>query len=202
MTGNFERVKALLLPGLFLGCLLLSGCGGSNSSPAANSNSIVPSDAIRIGDKITVRLTGVPPDQTYINEIQIPESGDITLPELTQNFHAAGIRPGELAAQITDAYKRNQIYTNPNVTVIPEERYVNVGGDVRSPARVLYTPDLTLLGAINSCGGFDEYADKHHVRILRGTQIITVDAAAASRTAGLDPVVYPGDQITVPRTIF
>jgi protein involved in polysaccharide export with SLBB domain len=162
----------------------------------------VRSDAIRIGDKITVRLTGVPPEQAYINEIQIPESGDITVPDLTQSFHAVGTRPGELAMQITDAYKQNKIYTNPNITVIPEERYVNVGGDVRSPARVIYTPDLTLLGSINSCGGFDEYADKHHVRILRGAQIITVDAAAASHTAGLDPVVYPGDQITVPRTIF
>jgi protein involved in polysaccharide export with SLBB domain len=199
---NFSPVKASLLAGLFLGCLLLAGCGGSNSAPAPNAGANIPSDAMRVGDKITVRLTGVPTDESYINEIQIPESGDITVPDLTTSFHASGIRPGELAGEITAAYKRSQIYTNPNVTVIPEDRFVNVGGDVRSPARVLYTPDLTLLGAINSCGGFDEYADKHHVRILRGTQIITTDAALATHTAGLDPQVYPGDQITVPRTIF
>ena len=202
ITGNFKAVKASLLPGLFLGCLLLSGCGGSNSAPAPNASASIPSDAMRVGDKITLRLTGVPTEEGYINEIQIPESGDITVPNLTRSFHASGVRPGQLADEITTAYKQGQIYTNPNVTVIPEERYVNVGGDVRTPARVLYTPDLTLLGAVNSCGGFDDYADKHHVRILRGTQIITIDAARATHTAGLDPLVYPGDQITVPRTIF
>jgi len=197
-------VKTLLLPGLLLGCLLLSGCMGSStgSAPAANAHSNIPSDAIRIGDKLTVSLAGVPSDDQYIHEFQIPESGDISVPNLTRSFHVVGLRPGEVSNQITMAYREDKIYTNPNVTVIPEDRYVNVGGDVRNPARVIYTPDLTLLGAINSCGGFDEYGDKHHVRILRGSQIITIDAAMASRVAGTDPVVYPGDQITVPRTIF
>jgi protein involved in polysaccharide export with SLBB domain len=162
----------------------------------------VPSDGIRVGDKITIRLTGVPSDEGYINEYQVPESGEITLPDLTRSFHALGLRPGDLASEITAAYKDEKIYTNPNVTVIPEERFVNVGGDVRSPSRVLYTPDLTLLSAINSCGGFDEYADKHHVRIVRGSQVIIVDAAIAARTPGADPIVFPGDQITAPRTIF
>jgi protein involved in polysaccharide export with SLBB domain len=195
-------VKASLLPGAFLGCFLLVGCGGSNSAPATNVSASIPSDAIRIGDKITVRLTGVPTEEGYINEIQIPESGDITVPDLKRSFHAAGIRPGELANEITSAYKADQIYTNPNVTVIPEDRFVSVGGDVRTPMRPTYTPDLTLLGAIAAAGGFDEYADKHHVRIVRGSQVIVVDAATASRVAGTDPLVYPGDQITVPRTIF
>lgn len=187
---------------MLLGCLLLAGCGGSNSAPAPNVNASIPPDSIRIGDKITVRLTGVPTDESYINEIQVPESGDITVPNLTRSFRAAGVRPGELANEITSAYKSGQIYTNPNVTVIPEDRFVSVGGDVKTPMRPIYTPDLTLLGAIAAAGGFDEYADKQHVRILRGSQVIVVDAARASRVAGTDPLVYPGDQITVPRTIF
>jgi protein involved in polysaccharide export with SLBB domain len=200
--GSFKFVKVSLLPGAFLGCLLLAGCGGSNSEPAPVGAASVPSDSIRIGDKITVRLTGVPTDESYINEIQVPESGDITLPDLKRSFHAAGSLPGQLANEITEAYKADQIYTNPNVTVIPEDRFVSINGDVRSPMRPIYTPDLTLLGAIAAAGGFDEYADKHHVRIVRGTQVIVVDAATASRVAGTDPLVYPGDQITVPRTIF
>jgi protein involved in polysaccharide export with SLBB domain len=182
---------------------VLAGCAGtaaSNSGPAIAGGA--PADSIRVGDKITIRLTGVPADEGYISEIQIPESGTLTLPDLTRSFQAVGLRPGDLAAEITAAYKEEKIYTNPDITIIPEERWVNVGGDVRSPARVLYTPDLTLLSAINSCGGFTEYADKHHVRIVRGSQVILVDAVAAARTPGADPVVYPGDQITVARTIF
>jgi protein involved in polysaccharide export with SLBB domain len=200
---NSNAVRTFHLVAIAWGCLLLAGCAGSTSSHSASVPvSPVPSDSIRVGDKITVRLTGVPTDASYINEIQIPDSGDITLPDLTTTFHAAGLRPGDLAAQITAAYKDNKIYTNPNITIIPEERYVNVGGDVRSPMRVLYTPDLTLLSAINSAGGFTEYAEKHHVRILRGSQVIIIDAKKAADTPGDDPVVYPGDQITVPRTFL
>jgi len=185
-------------------CLLLTGCAGGVHESAPPAASSTPSDGMRVGDKITIRLTGVPSDEGYINEYQIPESGTITLPDLTRTFHAAGMRPGDLASQITDAYKSDKIYTNPNVTVIPEERFVSIGGDVRGPTRVLYTPDLTLLSAINACGGFTEYADKHHVRIIRNGEVIIVDAAAAAKGSpgAIDPIVYPGDQITIPRTIF
>jgi protein involved in polysaccharide export with SLBB domain len=195
-------VRTWPLLGFVLGSLLLSGCGGSNYSPAPSTNAVVPSDAIRAGDKITIRLTGVPTDQSYINEYEIPDTGDITVPDMSQPFHAAGMRSGELAERITQAYKDNKIYTNPNVTVISEERYVSVGGDVRTPMRVLYTADLTVIGAINAAGGFDEYADKHHVRIVRGTQVLMLDGARAQRIPGLDLIVYPGDQINVPRTLW
>ena len=160
------------------------------------------SDSIRVGDKITVRLIGVPQGEEYVNEIQVPESGDITVPDLTQTFHVAGMRPGDLANRIASAYREAKIYTNPNVTVNPEERYVNITGDVKQPLRVVYTPDLTVLGAISAAGGFDEYADKRHVRILRGSQLMILDAQKATNTPGADMIVYPGDQITVPRTIF
>ena len=159
------------------------------------------SDLIRVGDKITIRLTGVP-DQGYFNEMQIPTSGDVTVPYLNQSFHAEGKTPGALGEEISDAYKSQQIYTNPVVTVLPEERYVNVGGDVRNPSRVVFTPDATVMSTINSCGGFTEYANKRAVRVLRGKQIIYVDCVKADLTPGSDPAVYPGDEIYVPRTPF
>ena len=201
ITRNFSRVKALPLLGAALGCFLLSGCAGT-ASVASLPPSAAPADAIRVGDKITVRLFGVPMDEQYVNEIEIPESGDITVPDLKDSFHAAGSRPGELENRIAQAYRDQKIYTNPNVTVNPEERYVNITGDVHMPLRVIYTTDLTVLGAISAAGGFDEYADKHHVRILRGSQLIILDAQKATNTPGTDLIVYPGDQITVPRTIF
>ena len=158
-------------------------------------------DAIRVGDKITIRLTGVP-DDGFFTELQIPPSGDITVNLLTQSFHAAGMTPAELTAAITDAYKTQRIYTNPVVTVLPEERFINVSGDVRGPSRVVYSPDSTVMSTIISCGGFTEYADRRHVRIIRGSQSITVDCVSAIAAPGNDPAVLPGDQIYVPRTPF
>jgi protein involved in polysaccharide export with SLBB domain len=202
--------------GLLTACLTLAGCGGmSGGSAAAPLPAAVDSgapaaavastgDVMRIGDKITIRLSGVPDEanEGYIIEVQIPPSGNVTVPLLTQTFPAVGRTAGDLAADITQAYKTQRIYTAPNVTVVPEERYVNVGGDVRQPSRVVYTPDLTMLGAINACGGFTDYANRKVVRVLRGQQVMQVDAVKAEHTPGADPILYPGDQIYVPRTMF
>jgi protein involved in polysaccharide export with SLBB domain len=156
---------------------------------------------MRVGDKITIQLAGVP-DEGWIHEFQIPASGDVTVPLLTQTFHAAGRNTAELGAEIADAYKSQKIYTNPVVTVLPEDRYVNVGGDVRSPSNIVWRPDSTLMSTINACGGFTEYAKRQAVRILRGKQVIEVDCVRAAQSPGADPAVYPGDQIYVPRTMF
>jgi len=191
---------------IFGACALLTGCGGDGSSSHPSSPGPAPmaqatNAMIRVGDKITIQLAGVP-DDGWLHEFQIPASGDITLPLLTQSFHVAGRNPADLAAEITDAYKSQKIYTNPVVTVLAEERYINVGGDVRGPTNVVWRPDSTLMSTINSCGGFTEYANRRAVRILRGQQVIEVDCVKAIQTPGADPPVYPGDQVYVPRTMF
>jgi len=191
-----------------LACAILTGCPGIQSqpgdpdpTPVSKGDQVPASDVMRVGDKIIIRLTGVE-DGEYNIEKEIPASGQVTVPLLTQNFQAAGRTCDALAADITDAYITGKIYTNPNVTIIEEERYVNVDGDVRGPQRVLYTSDLTLLSAITSCGGFDEYANRHKVTIRRGKDLITVDATTAERNPAADPPLYPGDQIHVPRSMF
>jgi len=196
-------MKTLAYLGSLLAFALLTGCGGGSSSPSAPPPAGDPavSDVMRPGDKIDIHLSGVP-DPGYFNELQIPPSGDIRVDLLTQSFHAAGKTPSELAAEITDAYKSQKIYTNPVVNILPEERFINVGGDVRGPSSVVWRPDSTLMSTINSCGGFTDYANRRAVRILRGKQVIYVDCVKAIQTPGADPAVYPGDQVYVPRTPF
>jgi protein involved in polysaccharide export with SLBB domain len=193
------------LCGVILGCLLLTGCGGGSSLPVTNipasQGGGFPNDIIRVGDKITIQLAGVP-DGGYYTEKQVPASGDITLNLLTQTFHAPGKTTSQLSDEITAAYKSQKIYTNPVVTVLAEERFITVGGDVRSPSNVAYRPDLTLVATINSCGGFTEFANRRSVRVIRGKDAFYVDCIKAAATPGADPAVYPGDQIYVPRTAF
>jgi protein involved in polysaccharide export with SLBB domain len=207
--------------GTVIVCVLLTGCGGMSSSsptsgsmpdasvPSASENPEAPAsasaDLIRAGDKITIRLTGVPNggEEGYIIETQIPSSGDISVPLIKdRTFQAAGRTASDVSSEIMAAYKSEKIYTSPVITIIIEERFVSVGGDVRTPMRVIYTPDLTLTGAINAAGGFTEYAKRGAVRILRGKQVIQVDANAAAKNPGSDPPLRPGDQIYVPRTMF
>ncbi len=201
-------MKTLVRIGAFssfiLACALLMGCGGGGSAPATGPSGLPPgfaSDLIRVGDKITIQLSGVP-DNGFFVEKQIPPTGDFTLPYLTQSFQALGKTTPQLAQEVTDAYKSQKIYTNPVVSVLAEERFITVGGEVRSPSNVAYRPDLTMVGVINTCGGFTEYANRKSVRVIRGKQEFYVDLVKAVAVPGNDPPVYAGDQIYVSRTVF
>ena len=198
---TFSRLSAVLA------CILLTACATTGSSTSSNTSAPTgqrpaSGDLMRPGDKITIQLSGVPEQQGYIKELQIPSSGEVNVDLLSGSFPAAGRTPSELSSDISSAYKNQKIYTNPIVTVIPGDRYINVGGDVRAPSRVVYSADMTVMTAINSCGGFTEYARKNAVRILRGQQMIQVDCVRAALDPGADPPVYPGDQIYVPRTML
>ena len=198
-------MKTLFQTGMVLACVLLTGCGGSGTytSTTYAPAKVPPSSSayLRAGDRITVQLTGVP-DGGYLNEKQIPASGQLSLPYLDQPFQAVGVTPSDLAEQITAAYKAQKIYRSPVVTVLAEVQYVNVGGEVRSPANVPYRPDATVMSIINTCGGFTEFANRRSVRVIRGGQVIYVNCNKAMTDPGADPPVYPGDQIIVPRTIL
>ena len=184
-----------------LTCALFTGCGGGSRNVPNNPGPAFSNDIIRVGDKITIQLSGVP-DGGFFVEKQIPPSGDFTLPYLTQSFQAVGKNTSQLAQEVTAAYKGQKIYTNPVVTVLAEERFITVGGEVRSPSNVVYRPDLTLVGVINSCGGFTEFANRKSVRVIRGKDVFYVDAIRAVAVPGNDPPVYAGDQIYISRTAF
>jgi protein involved in polysaccharide export with SLBB domain len=195
-------MRIFVFVGAFIfSCLFLAGCGGGVSQYSSGGVPAMSKDFIRVGDKITIQLAGVP-DPGFFIEKQVPPDGNIYLPLLTEPFQAAGKTTPDLAAEIRGAYINQKIYTNPVITVLAEERFVTVGGDVRSPTNVPYRPDLTLMSTINSCGGFDEYANRRSVRIVRGGQTLIYDCVKAATTPGADPPVYPGDQIYVPRTVF
>jgi protein involved in polysaccharide export with SLBB domain len=197
-------MKTLVRLGALLTCAFLTGCGGdggTSPNPPGPAPTAAANDVIRVGDKITIQLSGTP-DNGWIREKQIPASGDIQVDLLPQPFHAAGKSPAVLEAEIAAAYVNQKIYTTPVVNIVPEERYVNVGGDVRGPSNVVWRPDSTVMSSINACGGFDEYADRHHVRIIRGKDRIQVDCVRAASDPGADPTLYPGDQIYVPRTLL
>jgi protein involved in polysaccharide export with SLBB domain len=205
-------VKTFCRISLFVFTALLTGCvgGGGNTSSAplpSPQQTDYPENVpfakvvLHAGQYVDVQLSGVP-DGGYTLAMEIPASGDISLPFLSQPFHAAGITAADLGNQITDAYKTQKIYTMPVVTVTPHISWVNVYGDVRAPQRVSYTSDMTLLTAIIACGGFDEYADRRHVRITRGKNLTVIDAITVAANPGSDPSLYPGDMVYVPRTPF
>jgi polysaccharide export outer membrane protein len=160
--------------------------------------------ALRSGDQLTIRLGGVPlEDSNQVSGIYtVDGSGDINLPYIGK-IHAGGLKQAEVQSSIEAAYKAKGIYSSPQVTISAQfDRTVDVQGDVRSPQRVHYTPDLTLLGAIAATGGFTDYADEAKVSILRNGSRIFVDVKKVLQNTVPDPALQPGDKISVPRSFW
>ena len=117
---------------------------------------------------------------------------------------ASGTSQSELQAAIENSYRSQQIYTNPSITItVPNmARFVNVGGSVRSPMRVPFTADLTILGAITAAGGFTDYADQGKVKLLRDGAVTIVNIKEVRKNPDKDVKVKPGDKIEVPQSFF
>jgi polysaccharide export outer membrane protein len=110
----------------------------------------------------------------------------------------------QATGSIERIYKAKEIYTNPTITLVmsASARFVNVGGAVKSPQRVPYTPDMTVLSAINAAGDFNEFANQSKVLLLRDGKTMTVNCKEIRRNPAKDPGVRPGDQIQVPERWF
>jgi protein involved in polysaccharide export with SLBB domain len=160
---------------------------------------------LRVGDPIELRIGGVPnEEQQQVNNVYTVDSnGSVNLPYINK-LRAEGLTPAQLAREIEDAYRANKIYTNPTITILmqPTSRFVNVGGAVRSPMRVPFTEDLTLLASINAAGGFNDFADQKRVRVLRRNQVKIYDVRQFRRDPSLDIRLQPGDRVEVPQTFF
>jgi protein involved in polysaccharide export with SLBB domain len=160
---------------------------------------------LRPGDSIELKLSGVPStEMTAVGGLYtIDGAGSVNLPYVGR-VKIAGLAPGAAQSTIEDVYTSRGIYTNPNIviTMQAQSRFVNVGGQVKTPQRVPFTPDLTVLGAINAAGGFSPYADERKVRLLRGDGVMVIDAKKIRANPQLDLQIQPGDRIEVPLSIF
>ena len=160
---------------------------------------------LRIGDPVELKISGVPAEeQAQVNNVYtVDASGTINLPYINK-VKADGLTPAQLAASIEGSYRASKIYTNPTITIVmqPNARFVNVGGAVRTPSRVPFTEDMTLLTAINAAGGFNDFADQRKVRVLRGRDVKIYDVRESRRDPSRDLRLQPGDRVEVPQSFF
>ncbi|MBS0659880.1 MAG: polysaccharide biosynthesis/export family protein [Verrucomicrobia bacterium] len=161
---------------------------------------------LRAGDTFEIRIGGVPADEAsmFNSTYSIDSAGRLNLPHIG-DVSVAGMTPGQAKDRIEGTYKSRGIYTNPvvNIVIAAQARQVSVGGAVKAPQRIAYTPDLTTLSAINAAGGFNEFANQKKVRVLRGgKQVIMVNCVEVRRNPALDVKLLPGDNIEVPESFW
>jgi len=99
--------------------------------------------------------------------VPVRPDGKITLP-LLNDMQAVGMTPMELAGLIRDELKK--YVTNPQVTVSVVEinsRRVYVTGEVTHPGAFPLLPNMTVLQALTSAGGFTQFAKTKSIYVLR-----------------------------------
>lgn len=160
---------------------------------------------LRSGDTVEIKIAGVPQEDVVqvSHTYEVDGSGMLNLPYIGK-VRAQGLSASQVQAAIESQYRREQIYTNPTISIVmlPGSRFVNVGGEVRTPQRVPYTADLTLLSAINGAGGFSPYANQRKIVLMRGDQQTVHDAKEIRKNPALDVKLLPGDRIDVPQSFF
>lgn len=155
------------------------------------------SNPIRVGQLIRVSFTDVIP-QPPPYDVQVREDGTIGLP-LNVRVLAANKSARELEDAIHAAYVP-KYYRLLSVNVATAELFYFVGGEVRVPSRQAFAGPISVTRAIDTAGGFTDFARKGRIELRRSNgEILKVDYDKARRNPDRDPLVYPGDQVLVPK---
>lgn len=205
-------VNGLFMSGLLLAAAILTGCATIQPNPPQTSQSTTnPTPDVarfQIGDTVVVTLTtGSGQDTTTAiqpNEDSIKEDGTITLP-LIGKVTAVGKTSGELQNEIwTNYVPKYYVHLTVYVKSPANDRVYYVGGQVNSHQGVYPYMGLTTVSkAIQAAGDFNDFAS-HTVTLTRSTSGERINVNVDNVRAGkdVDPPVYPGDSINVPKSIF
>jgi polysaccharide biosynthesis/export protein len=206
-------VFAILLPILIAACAGSSGrnLGGDPSIkvvqgsalPIPDRSDIINSDRpYLIGpfDKLVIDVFGI--EELSKKEVQTDASGRISFP-LAGVVEAAGLTPAELE-QILQRRLQGAYIRDPQVTVNLKEtvsQVITVDGQVKEPGLYPVIGRMTLMRAVATAKGADEYAKISDVvvfRTVKGQKLAALyNLKAIRRGAYQDPEVFANDVVVV-----
>jgi len=136
--------------------------------------------------------------------VPVRPDGKISLP-LLNDVQAAGLTAMQLAGIISEGLKK--YIAGPQVTVSVAEinsRRVYVTGEVSRPGAMQLLPNMTVLQALSSSGGFTQFAKIKNIYVLRminGKQeklLFNYKEVVNGRKPEQNIMLQPGDVIVVP----
>jgi polysaccharide biosynthesis/export protein len=171
----------------------------AGSAPVTQTDD--PDYKIGPGDMLSISVWREP---DVSGTVPVRPDGKISLP-LLSDVPAAGSTPAQLAATIAEHLR--QYLTDPRVTVIvtaANSRRVYLIGEVVRPGMIPMLPNMTLLQALSTSGGFNQFANIKKMYVLRvdsGKQVkipINYKAAISGQAPEQNLMLQPGDTIVVP----
>ena len=136
--------------------------------------------------------------------VPVRRDGKISVP-LVDDVQAEGLTPEELKEVLTEALA--EFVTAPDVTVIVEainsHTVTVVGGVVRS-GQIPLVRQMRVLEAIATMGGFNAWANKDRIKIIRQGEngmveyVFNYGAFSAGKAPNSNLLLQPGDTVVVP----
>lgn len=164
----------------------------------------MPEDRVGMDDTFDVRVYGEP---ELTGVFRVATDGTIDYP-LAGRIQVSGLRTGEIQKLLVNKLK-DRYLKDPQVVVTIKERNsqkISVLGQVTKPGQVGYYPNMTIVDAIASAGGFTGIAAKNSVNLRREvagkieTRVYPVADISEGRSQNV--MVLPGDVLVVDERVF
>lgn len=172
------------------------------NAAAAQSAQSDPTYVIGAQDVLNISVWKNP--ELTQNAVPVRPDGKISMP-LLNDIQAAGLTPNELKDRITQGLK--SVMDNPIVTVIVTQmnsQRVYITGEVAKPGAYPLLPQMTILQALSSAGGFTQFANLKKIYMFRTVNGKQVDFpfdyrdVIHGKNMSENVVLQPGDTIVVP----
>src|SRR4051794_25056807 len=161
-------------------------------------------DRIGVDDTFDVRVYG---ETELSGMFRVAADGTVDYP-LAGRVLVAGLRTGEIQQLLVNKLK-DKYLKEPQVVVTVKDRNsqkISVLGQVTKPGQVGFYPNMTIVDAIASAGGFTGIAAKNSVNLRRqvGGKIEMHVFPVADISEGRSPnvMVLPGDVLVVDERVF
>lgn len=191
---------AVTLLGLSPSCVHGSSPNSSAIPVAQESHD----DRLGVDDLFDVRVYG---EGDLSGLYRVGSDGTIDFP-LAGRILVTGLGVGELQQEIVRRLKGGYLL-NPQVTIMVTQwnsRKISVLGQVMRPGPISYFPNMTIVDAIASAGGFTAVAAKNSVNVRREVsgkvEIRTFPVADIAEGRSPNVVVLPGDVLVIEERLF
>jgi len=190
-----------------------SGAKGASETKVNNAiDSLDDKHRLAIGDRLSFRIEE---DLEDPKPLVVTDSGDLEVPYIGR-FPAENKTSKQLAREVKAALEKDYYYQATVIIAVDQmaksRGKVYLVGPVRIPGPQEIPSDeiLTLSKAIMRAGGFNDFADRHNVKVTRKghsggrdtkTFVVDVGQIFDKGKVDLDLLLEPGDLILIPERL-
>jgi protein involved in polysaccharide export with SLBB domain len=184
---------------------LVGACSGTRQPAVVTAGAAgMSEDRIGIDDTFDVRVYG---EGELSGTFRVATDGTVDYP-LAGRIQVSGLRTGEIQGLLVSRLK-DKYLKDPQVVVTIKDRNsqkITVLGQIAKPGQVVYYPNMTIVDAIASAGGFTGIAAKNAVSLRREVagkiEMHVFPVADISEGRSPNVMVLPGDVLVVDERVF